>query len=708
MVGGRCAGTMPKGRTMTTSRMCFTGGRMGDGVPCGHSARGPFNRSVLGSMSRGMGSCYAVATGGKSGESSSLPSGVADTTGGGDHVTTPPAADENAWRARLESKLDFALGDGAVGDDLGKLTKTLTYVTNVLRRRSPSDAKKMYRKSASLLKVWGVAKDRLVAMDQQSLSDVLYASTQAKFMKAAPELHSTEFIQTIEDQLVGQIDKMSVKNFVSIVRSLSSIKYSPSVEFQEEFTRYLLLRLSQFAVDDLYTVLVNADHIPRMRLKKHLLAQCMNHIIRHVSDLSGNQLSDILVILAFNNFIPAERDMVVLEERLAETSLTPDAVNGRAIMRMLKAYAKFGIGMHDDMLKKLAALFEQRSVPLNVHTASRAVFFFARMRQYPRNETLDELCRIIDASAEKLSAKPEGKTVAGLLWGLGKIQYRPEPGFVRKLVAQTLPNLNVMTGSQLTQLMYGIALLGETLEEDAMRLLCAQVVEKLQSAEELPVRNLSLVLWSLTVMRAWEAGAQEHMEALWLMAVGIRRDDPSLHFQARSALEAASTCTLYERTEIDVPSHWRVDSPPSVGGEAGGAGASEGGAASAKESLDLDLVEEEEGIQEASITSAAQLELDHTLREMGIDARTSHVQTTQWSADFYVPSTKVAIEFDGPSHFYHNTLELSAKSKFRNRIHQAKGWDVVTIPHFEWQQFEEMEDRMAYVKEMLEADTQTY
>ena len=159
MVGGRCAGTMPKGRTMTTSRMCFTGGRMGDGVPCGHSARGPFNRSVLGSMSRGMGSCYAVATGGKSGESSSLPSGVADTTGGGDHVTTPPAADENAWRARLESKLDFALGDGAVGDDLGKLTKTLTYVTNVLRRRSPSDAKKMYRKSASLLKVWGVAKD---------------------------------------------------------------------------------------------------------------------------------------------------------------------------------------------------------------------------------------------------------------------------------------------------------------------------------------------------------------------------------------------------------------------------------------------------------------------------------------------------------------------------------------------------------------------
>uniref|UniRef100_A0A7S2Z5L2 RAP domain-containing protein n=1 Tax=Chloropicon laureae TaxID=464258 RepID=A0A7S2Z5L2_9CHLO len=72
------------------------------------------------------------------------------------------------------------------------------------------------------------------------------------------------------------------------------------------------------------------------------------------------------------------------------------------------------------------------------------------------------------------------------------------------------------------------------------------------------------------------------------------------------------------------------------------------------------------------------------------------------SADFYLSGEeKKCVEVDGPSHFFLNTLGPTGKTLFRNRVHRANGWEVVCLPHFEWEQLQEEEDKQAYIKDLL-------
>ena len=59
------------------------------------------------------------------------------------------------------------------------------------------------------------------------------------------------------------------------------------------------------------------------------------------------------------------------------------------------------------------------------------------------------------------------------------------------------------------------------------------------------------------------------------------------------------------------------------------------------------------------------------------------------------------MEVDGPSHFFLNTLEPTGKTLFRNRVHRSKGWEVVCLPHFEWEQLVDEESKKAYLVDML-------
>ena len=80
------------------------------------------------------------------------------------------------------------------------------------------------------------------------------------------------------------------------------------------------------------------------------------------------------------------------------------------------------------------------------------------------------------------------------------------------------------------------------------------------------------------------------------------------------------------------------------------------------------------------------------------------------SADFYIGGTegetgnvggKVCMEVDGPSHFFLNTLEPTGKTLFRNRVHACKGWRVVCLPHFEWEQLLDDQQKEAYLRDIL-------
>ena len=72
-----------------------------------------------------------------------------------------------------------------------------------------------------------------------------------------------------------------------------------------------------------------------------------------------------------------------------------------------------------------------------------------------------------------------------------------------------------------------------------------------------------------------------------------------------------------------------------------------------------------------------------------------------FSIDLAVAERRIAIEFDGPSHFTRNTLEPLGHTRLRDRLLSAMGWQVVSIPFFDWARLDQPEQMDAYVKQRL-------
>jgi very-short-patch-repair endonuclease len=72
-----------------------------------------------------------------------------------------------------------------------------------------------------------------------------------------------------------------------------------------------------------------------------------------------------------------------------------------------------------------------------------------------------------------------------------------------------------------------------------------------------------------------------------------------------------------------------------------------------------------------------------------------------FSIDLAIVDRRIALEFDGPSHFTRNTLEPLGHTRLRDRLLSAMGWQVVSIPFFEWDRLHQQEQMDAYVRQRL-------
>jgi len=82
-----------------------------------------------------------------------------------------------------------------------------------------------------------------------------------------------------------------------------------------------------------------------------------------------------------------------------------------------------------------------------------------------------------------------------------------------------------------------------------------------------------------------------------------------------------------------------------------------------------------------------------------------------FSMDIYLPEYDVAVEFDGPSHYYHSSASSSsrdaskllrtAKTELRDWLLAKQCAKVVTVPYFAFDECSTPEKRRAYVREKL-------
>jgi hypothetical protein len=57
----------------------------------------------------------------------------------------------------------------------------------------------------------------------------------------------------------------------------------------------------------------------------------------------------------------------------------------------------------------------------------------------------------------------------------------------------------------------------------------------------------------------------------------------------------------------------------------------------------------------------------------------------------------IAIEVDGPSHFYIHSTNYTAYTKLKHRILSKMGYQVVHIPYFEWNELDNPSKKEKYV-----------
>jgi hypothetical protein len=64
----------------------------------------------------------------------------------------------------------------------------------------------------------------------------------------------------------------------------------------------------------------------------------------------------------------------------------------------------------------------------------------------------------------------------------------------------------------------------------------------------------------------------------------------------------------------------------------------------------------------------------------------------------------IAIEVDGPSHFYVNTTKYTAYTKLKHRLLTRMGYKVLHVPYFEWRKLKGAKDREKYLSEKLKEE----
>ena len=100
--------------------------------------------------------------------------------------------------------------------------------------------------------------------------------------------------------------------------------------------------------------------------------------------------------------------------------------------------------------------------------------------------------------------------------------------------------------------------------------------------------------------------------------------------------------------------------------------------------------------------STGQREVGESLRRLGISHELEYITADGlFSIDLAMVDRRIALEFDGPSHFATNTLEPLGHTRLRDRLLCAMGWHVVSIPFFEWDKLHQPEQMDSYVQRRL-------
>jgi len=266
--------------------------------------------------------------------------------------------------------------------------------------------------------------------------------------------------------------------------------------------------------------------------------------------------------------------------------------------------------------------------------------------------------------------------VANSLWALATLGWQAGQGAMRcALEAAAVRLAPSMNAQNVANSLWALATLGWQAGEGSLR--CALAGAAVRVAPSMKPQEVANSLWALATL-GWEADAE--------MAFCFQVQVEALF--SNSGLGQLSTKTLSQLLQAHLASQFLrlglLTLPFS--------------------SLQVALAAHREEARKVRV-SHGQREVGESLRRLGISHELEYITADGlFSIDLAIVDRRIAVEFDGPSHFHTDTLEPRGHTRLRDRLLSAMGWHVVSIPYFEWDRLHQPEQMDAYVAHRLVQD----
>ena len=458
---------------------------------------------------------------------------------------------------------------------------------------------------------------------------------------------------------------------------------------------------------------------------------------------------------------PREDTWAALEEAVQRTA--PQMVP-QALANTAWGFAKLGRDPREATLAALETAVGRVASSMNAQDVANVLWSFGRFRDAPRDETLEA----IGIASRRVARHMTAQGVSTAMWGYGRLDRMPGRQVWAALEEAVRRTARDMTPLNVSHVMYAYGAVDATPDERAWRALesatarvggdmnegeVSSVVYAYAKLGRIPNRDAWRVLERAMVRVGGDMDSREVANALYAVArLGIAPRE-----ETWSVLDQAALRELGKMTPQDVvTAAWShgvvamlhgVDYPPSHAAlwrEVSDMGAtafevdelhmlfhthlmhrysdSTRPSVRCPEWLMENPRDEWRRIVPCVTESRGAQHVALTLEEMGVQHDVERITADGYfSMDIYLPDHDVALEFDGPSHYYKSFVDTSspealrgasmlrtAKTELRDILLSERCAKVVTVPWFEWRHLHTERARQTYLREKLlrEADVE--
>ncbi len=291
----------------------------------------------------------------------------------------------------------------------------------------------------------------------------------------------------------------------------------------------------------------------------------------------------------------------------------------------------------------------------STQTVSNALWTLASMGVHPGYELLDRLAIFITKGAETFKAQELSNSV----WAYGQFAHHPGEAALcafEQSLRERLERREEFATQALSNSCIGLSLFGGS-ESGGLLRLFNEANPSLFRLSEGNSQDISNITWSIAAAGAFES-------KLYKAAVRelFRRDVKDFQHEGMKMLYHARLM----QHDFD-PDRKLVDVVfPDYVSELGH-----------RAWLEQNEKTQVSTFQERVIETVRKLGYEPTMEQMTEDGL--------MSIDICIREKHIAIECDGPSHFYTNLTEtMNHKTMLRNKALALRGWKVVAVPYYEW------------------------